>query len=109
MKVSELFEGVKSGNPANGYSGSPAHSNVAERDKKFQAMHDALSKTFTSQKLMAKATDPTAMVRDFMDSSHGRHLADTEKHNGIDSAEFKKEAISRFQAFSKKYRPEDYA
>lgn len=109
MKVADLFEGVKSGNMSNGYSGHSSHENVKDRDKKFQAMHDALSKTFTSQKLFGKVADQSNMVRDFLDSSHGRHLGDTEKHSGLDSSEFKKEAISRFQAFAKKYRPEDYA
>lgn len=106
MKVSDLFEGIKSGNLSNGYS---AHWEVKDRVKKFESTHAFLMKTFDKEKLFKNSTAPNIMVKDFMDSMHGRHLGDSEKHTGLDSAEFKKEAISRFQAFSKKYRPEDYA
>lgn len=108
--MKDLFEGtndIKSLNKTRGYQGEVGHE-TAEGDKKFKAMHAFAKKELGSAMALKDAKNPNIMIRDFLDSNHGRHLADSEKNAGGLNNEFTKELVKSFKKFKPKYNPEDY-
>lgn len=91
MKVNELFES-KTGNPSRGYHGEWK---TGEGDSKFKEM----------VALVRKLTNAGAKeVTHYLDSVHGRHLADIEKNGDDLNAYITKD----FKRFMKRYNPEHF-
>jgi hypothetical protein len=109
MKIAELLEGtsdIKSNNVGRGYSGE--WKNESEGSKKFKAMHTLAKETLGTAKLLADVKEPNVMIRDFLDSAHGRHLADSEKDSENQPLQLKKELINSFKKFKRSYNPADF-
>lgn len=92
----DLVEAVKSGNLAYGYHGTITGSKL-EKDKKYSAMHTKVKRLVGEAGHLQDAKKPNVMVKHFLDSSHGRHIAGDDSNQNI---------ISRFSKFKKTYNPE---
>ena len=90
----ELDEAVQTSNPGYGYHGNVEAKDDADRAKKFSAMHSKVKKMVAPH--LQDAKKPNVMVRHFLDSTHGRHIA-------YDSSE--RNIKSRFAHFKKSYNP----
>lgn len=84
---------AKTGNEGRGYHGEWPSKDAA---KKFAAAHRRIKK-------LMKADD--SVVTHYLDSTHGRHLADTEKDSKDDDEYVSKD----FNKFLKRYNPEHFA
>ncbi len=91
IEISEdiLDEKVESNNPNHGYHG--------EKPEKYSATHAKVKKIAGEAGHLASAKHPNKMVRHYLDSVHGRHLAGNE----YDHEYIKKD----FHRFAKKYDP----
>lgn len=108
MELLKLLESetkeVKSNNTSRGYHGEW---NRAEAPQRFKAMHARLKKLFGEKRLMADVKNPNITIRDYLDSTNGRHLADVEK-NQRDDDEFARIAVKTFQTFKRSYDPSQF-
>jgi hypothetical protein len=95
LEVDILDEAVESGNKGNGYHGQH-DSEVA--DKKYSAMHAKVKKVAGEAGHLRDAKKPNVMVKHYLDSKHGRHLAGNEHDH-----EYIKKDFGRFK---KAYKPE---
>jgi hypothetical protein len=91
----DLDEAAKSGNLAYGYHGTISGSKV-EKDKNYSAMHTKVKRLVGEAGHLQDAKKPNIMVKHFLDSSHGRHIAGDNSNQNI---------ISRFSKFKKSYDP----
>ena len=87
-------ETVKSGNLTYGYHGSVEASSDADRAKKYSAMHTKVKKLVGSKGHLEDAKKPNIMVKHFLDSAHGRHIAGEPTDTNI---------VKRFAHFKKTY------
>ena len=91
----ELDEAVQSGNKGHGYHGQH-DSDVA--DKKYSAMHSKVKSVAGEAGHMRDVKKPNVMVKHYLDSVHGRHLAGNESNQEYIKKDFGK--------FKKSYKPE---
>jgi hypothetical protein len=92
-----IKEAVVSGNEGQGYHGNVEAGSHEERGKKYAAMHTKVKKLVGSAGHLKDARQPNTMVKHFLDSSHGRHIADEPSDRNI---------TNRFRVFKKSYKPE---
>jgi hypothetical protein len=96
-KITEALTRVTSGNKGYGYHGTVEARDDAEKDKRYSAMHRYAKKLVGDAGHLSDAKKPNVMVKHFLDSAHGRHIADNPTDKNI---------TSRFSEFKKKYKPE---
>jgi hypothetical protein len=89
-------ESVQSGNLTYGYHGTVDAKDDADRAKKYSKMHKMVKKLAHAAGHMHDVKKPNVMVKHFLDSPHGRHIADNPTNQNI---------ISRFGHFKKSYDP----
>lgn len=94
----ELDEAVESGNKGYGYHGQH-ESDIA--DKKYSAMHAKVKKVAGEAGHLRDAKKPNVMVKHYLDSRHGRHLAGNEHDHEYIKKDFGK--------FKKSYKESDFA
>jgi len=87
---------IKTGNEGHGYHGNVDAKDDAERAKKYSAMHAKVKNLVGSAGHLKDAKNPNKMVKHFLDSTHGRHIADDPSDRNI---------TSRFGSFKKSYKP----
>jgi hypothetical protein len=92
----DLDEAAITGNEGHGYHGNVQAKDDAERAKKYSAMHTKVKKLAGSAGHLKDARQPNKMVKHFLDSPHGRHVADDPSDRNI---------TSRFGTFKKGYKP----
>jgi hypothetical protein len=95
--LDEALTRVTSGNKGYGYHGTVEARDDAEKDKRYSAMHRYAKKLVGAAGHLSDAKKPNVMVKHFLDSAHGRHIADNPTDKNI---------TSRFSEFKKKYKPE---
>lgn len=95
-KITEALTRVTSGNKGYGYHGTVEARDDAEKDKRYSAMHRYAKKLVGDAGHLQDAKKPNVMVKHFLDSAHGRHIADNPTDKNI---------TSRFSEFKKKYDP----
>lgn len=98
LATKKLGEAVTTDNEGHGYHGTVG-GNHEERTKKYAAMHAHVKKLVGAAGHLRDARQPNQMVKHFLDSPHGRHVAD----NPTDST-----IKSHFAYFKKKYKPEHF-
>ncbi len=103
----ELDEAAKSGNLTYGYHGTINADDDADRSKKYSAAHNQAKRLLNAYGHLQDARRPNVMVKHFLDSTHGRHIADIHNYNSRPDAA-NKEILSRFAHFKKKYDPKDF-
>ena len=96
-ELDEALTRVTSGNKGYGYHGTVEARDDAEKDKRYSAMHRYAKKLVGDAGHLSDAKKPNVMVKHFLDSPHGRHIADNPTDKNI---------TSRFSEFKKKYKPE---
>ena len=96
--LEQLDEAVESGNKGYGYHGQH-ESDVA--DKKYSAMHAKVKKVAGEAGHLRDAKKPNVMVKHYLDSRHGRHLAGNEHDHEYIKKDFGK--------FKKAYKESDFA
>ena len=94
--LDEALTRVTSGNKGYGYHGNVEARDDAEKDKRYSAMHRYAKKLVGDAGHLQDAKKPNVMVKHFLDSAHGRHIADNPTDKNI---------TSRFSEFKKKYNP----
>jgi hypothetical protein len=97
LEIEEALTRVTSGNKGYGYHGTVEARDDAEKDKRYSAMHRYAKKLVGDAGHLQDAKKPNVMVKHFLDSPHGRHIADNPTDKNI---------TSRFSEFKKKYKPE---
>lgn len=97
LEFKEALTRVTSGNKGYGYHGTVEARDDAEKDKRYSAMHRYAKKLVGDAGHLQDAKKPNVMVKHFLDSPHGRHIADNPTDKNI---------TSRFSEFKKKYKPE---
>jgi hypothetical protein len=97
MTKENLDEATVTGNPGYGYHGNIEARDDKERDKRYSAAHTYLKKFFGERGHLQDAKQPNTMVKHFLDSPHGRHLA----HSKMSE----KDVENRFSTFKKTYDP----
>lgn len=95
----DLDEAAITGNEGHGYHGNVKAKDDAERAKKYSAMHTKTKKLAGSAGHLRDAKHPNKMVKHFLDSPHGRHVADDPSDKNISS---------RFGHFKKTYKPHHF-
>ena len=95
----DLEEGITTGNEGNGYHGNVEAGSHEERGKKYAAMHSKVKKLVGSAGHLKDAKKPNEMVKHFLDSSHGRHIADDPSDKNV---------TGRFSHFKKTYNPKQH-
>jgi len=95
-KITEALTRVTSGNKGYGYHGTVEARDDAEKDKRYSAMHRYAKKLVGAAGHLQDAKKPNVMVKHFLDSAHGRHIADNPTDKNI---------TSRFAHFKKSYNP----
>jgi hypothetical protein len=95
-KITEALTRVTSGNKGYGYHGNVEARDDAEKDKRYSAMHRYAKKLVGDAGHLQDAKKPNVMVKHFLDSAHGRHIADNPTDKNI---------TSRFAHFKKSYNP----
>ena len=95
-ELDEALTRVTSGNKGYGYHGNVEARDEEERDKRYSAMHRHAKNLLMSKGHLQDAKKPNVMVKHFLDSTHGRHIA----HSPTE-----KEITSRFAHFKKSYDP----
>jgi hypothetical protein len=96
MKENVDLEEAASTNTTHGYHGNVKVDDDSQRPKAFAKMHAKVKKLAHEGGHLEDAKKPNVMVRHFLDSAHGRHIA----NNPTD-----KEITSRFAHFAKSYNP----
>ena len=94
--LDEALTRVTSGNKGYGYHGNVEARDDAEKDKRYSAMHRYAKKLVGDAGHLQDAKKPNVMVKHFLDSAHGRHIADNPTDKNI---------TSRFAHFKKSYNP----
>jgi hypothetical protein len=94
--LDEALTRVTSGNRGYGYHGNVEARDDAEKDKRYSAMHRYAKKLVGDAGHLSDAKKPNVMVKHFLDSPHGRHIADNPTDKNI---------TSRFAGFKKIYDP----
>ena len=97
VEFKEALTRVTSGNKGYGYHGTVEARDDAEKDKRYSAMHRYAKKLVGDAGHLSDAKKPNVMVKHFLDSPHGRHIAENPTDKNI---------TSRFSEFKKKYKPE---
>ena len=97
LEIEEALTRVTSGNKGYGYHGTVEARDDAEKDKRYSAMHRYAKKLVGDAGHLQDAKKPNVMVKHFLDSPHGRHIAENPTDKNI---------TSRFSEFKKKYKPE---
>jgi len=97
VEIEEELTRVTSGNKGYGYHGTVEARDDAEKDKRYSAMHRYAKKLVGDAGHLSDAKKPNVMVKHFLDSPHGRHIAENPTDKNI---------TSRFSEFKKKYKPE---
>lgn len=92
----DTLEEAASTNTTHGYHGNVKVDDDSQRPKAFAKMHAKVKKLAHEGGHLEDAKKPNVMVRHFLDSAHGRHIA----NNPTD-----KEITSRFAHFAKSYNP----
>jgi hypothetical protein len=95
-ELDEALTRVTSGNKGYGYHGNVEARDDAEKDKRYSAMHRYAKKLVGDAGHLQDAKKPNVMVKHFLDSAHGRHIADNPTDKNI---------TSRFAHFKKSYNP----
>lgn len=95
-ELDEALTRVTSGNKGYGYHGNVEARDDAEKDKRYSAMHRYAKKLVGDAGHLQDAKKPNVMVKHFLDSAHGRHIADNPTDTNIKS---------RFAHFKKSYDP----
>jgi hypothetical protein len=95
-EIDEALTRVTSGNKGYGYHGNVEARDDAEKDKRYSAMHRYAKKLVGDAGHLSDAKKPNVMVKHFLDSPHGRHIADNPTDKNI---------TSRFAGFKKIYDP----
>lgn len=95
----DLDEAAITGNEGHGYHGNVKAKDDAERAKHYSAMHTKVKKMAGAAGHMTDVKHPNKMVKHFLDSPHGRHIADDPSDRNIHS---------RFKHFKKSYKPEQH-
>ena len=93
-ELDEALTRVTSSNKGYGYHGNVEARDDAERDKRYSAMHRYAKKLVGDAGHLQDAKKPNVMVKHFLDSAHGRHIADSPTDKNI---------TSRFSHFKKSY------
>lgn len=93
----DLDEAVESGNKGYGYHGQ--HDSETA-DKKYSAMHAKVKKVAGEAGHLRDAKKPNVMVKHYLDSRHGRHLAGNEHDHEYIKKDFGK--------FKKSYKESDF-
>lgn len=96
LEIDEALTRVTSGNKGYGYHGNVEARDDAEKDKRYSAMHRYAKKLVGDAGHLQDAKKPNVMVKHFLDSAHGRHIADNPTDKNI---------TSRFSHFKKSYDP----
>ena len=96
VELDEALTRVTSGNKGYGYHGTVEARDEAERDKRYSAMHRYAKQLVSAAGHLQDAKKPNVMVKHFLDSPHGRHIADNPTVKNI---------TSRFAGFKKIYDP----
>jgi len=99
VDLDEASSKIKSGNLTYGYHGSVEASGDEDREKKYSAMHAKVKKLVSSKGHLQDAKKPNVMVKHFLDSAHGRHIAGEPTDSNI---------TSRFAHFKKTYKSENF-
>jgi hypothetical protein len=94
LEIDEALTRVTSGNKGYGYHGNVEARDDAEKDKRYSAMHRYAKKLVGDAGHLQDAKKPNVMVQHFLDSAHGRHIADNPTDKNI---------TSRFSHFKKSY------
>ena len=94
LEIDEALTRVTSGNKGYGYHGNVEARDDAEKDKRYSAMHRYAKKLVGDAGHLQDAKKPNVMVKHFLDSAHGRHIADNPTDKNI---------TSRFAHFKKSY------
>jgi hypothetical protein len=94
VEITEALTRVTSGNKGHGYHGTVEARDEAERDKRYSAMHRYAKQLVSAAGHLQDAKKPNVMVKHFLDSPHGRHIADNPTVKNI---------TSRFAGFKKIY------
>ena len=95
-EVETIEEAVESGNKGYGYHGQHPSETA---DKEYSKAHATVKKVAGAAGHLKDAKKPNVMVKHYLDSKHGRHLADVGTH---DHEYIKKD----FGKFKKNYKPE---
>lgn len=95
----DLDEAVVTDNEGHGYHGNVQAKDMAERGKKYADMHAHVKKLAHAGGHLKDARQPNNMVKHFLDSTHGRHIADDPSDSNI---------TSRFKHFKKSYKPQHF-
>ena len=77
--------------------GKGYHGNIGGDDKKYSSMHTKVKGLVGAAGHLSDVKKPNMMVKHFLDSTHGRHIADQPSDSNI---------TSRFKKFKKTYNPE---
>ena len=85
---------VTSGNKGYGYHGNVEARDDAHRDKRYSAMHRYAKQLVSAAGHLEDAKKPNVMIKHFLDSPHGRHIAHDPTVKNI---------TSRFAGFKKIY------
>jgi len=98
-EAKDIQEASVTGNPGygNGYHGNIEARDDKERDKRYSAAHTYLKKFLGERGHLKDAKQPNKMVKHFLDSPHGRHLANSKMSE--------KDVEHRFTTFKKVYDP----
>jgi hypothetical protein len=99
IKEEAIDEAVKTDNEGHGYHGTVKAGSHEERGKKYAEMHAHVKKLVGGAGHLKDARQPNNMVKHFLDSTHGRHVADDPTDSNI---------TSRFKHFKKSYKPVHY-
>jgi hypothetical protein len=102
-----MSEDTKSGNLTYGYHGTINAEDDADRSKKYAAAHSQAKRLLTAHGHLQDARHPNVMVKNFLDSPHGRHIADIHNDKARPDAA-NKEILSRFKHFKKTYDRKDF-
>jgi hypothetical protein len=92
----DLEESATSKNITHGYHGNVKVADDSQRPTAFAKMHAKVKKLAHAGGHLQDAKKPNVMVRHFLDSAHGRHIA-------VDGSD--KNITSRFAHFKKSYNP----
>ena len=77
--------------------GKGYHGNIGGDDKKYSSMHTKVKGLVGAAGHLSDVKKPNVMIKHFLDSTHGRHIADQPSDSNI---------TSRFKKFKNTYNPE---
>jgi hypothetical protein len=108
-QVEEIQES-ESKNKSYGYYGSAA-SHSDNPGKHYRLMHSHVKQVASASGHLSDAKKPNVMVRDYLDSKHGRHLHDvygTTPKTSVERSKHNDYIARDFGRFKKSYKEEDY-